>query len=70
MAIRTADEYIASLRQRRLRVFLFGELVQEPVDHPLIRPSINAVAETYRLAEQEPELATAASNERSGKGIS
>lgn len=62
MAIRTADEYIASLRQRRLRVFLFGELVQEPVDHPLIRPSINAVAETYRLAEQEPELATAASS--------
>jgi 4-hydroxybutyryl-CoA dehydratase/vinylacetyl-CoA-Delta-isomerase len=61
VAIRTADDYIMSLRQRRLRVFLFGELVEEPVDHPLIRPSINAVAETYRLAEQEPELATAAS---------
>jgi 4-hydroxybutyryl-CoA dehydratase/vinylacetyl-CoA-Delta-isomerase len=24
-----------------------GEQVLEPVDHPIIRPSINAVAETY-----------------------
>jgi 4-hydroxybutyryl-CoA dehydratase / vinylacetyl-CoA-Delta-isomerase len=61
MPIRTADEYIQSLRNRKLRVYLFGELVEEPVDHPIIRPSINAVAETYRLAEEEPELATASS---------
>jgi 4-hydroxybutyryl-CoA dehydratase/vinylacetyl-CoA-Delta-isomerase len=65
--IRTADEYIASLRDRRLRVYLFGELVKEPVDHPLIRPSINAVAETYRLAEQDPELATAVSSLSNGR---
>jgi 4-hydroxybutyryl-CoA dehydratase/vinylacetyl-CoA-Delta-isomerase len=32
MPIRTADEYIASLRNRPLRVYLFGELVEEPVD--------------------------------------
>jgi 4-hydroxybutyryl-CoA dehydratase / vinylacetyl-CoA-Delta-isomerase len=42
-----------------LRVFLFGELVPEPVDHPMIRPSINAVAETYDLALREPDLASA-----------
>ncbi len=48
--IRTGAEYIESLRGRELRVFLFGELVAEPVDHPMIRPSINAVAETYDLA--------------------
>ena len=59
--IRSADDYIASLRGRQLRVFLFGELVAEPVDHPLIRPSINAVAETYDLAERNPELGTAVS---------
>jgi len=59
--IQSGDDYIASLRGRNLRVFLFGELVDEPVDHPLIRPSINAVAETYDLAQQEPELATAES---------
>lgn len=59
--IETAVQYIESLRHRHLRVFLFGELVDEPVDHPLIRPSINAVAETYELARRHPELATAVS---------
>jgi 4-hydroxybutyryl-CoA dehydratase / vinylacetyl-CoA-Delta-isomerase len=62
MPIRTADEYIASLRNRKLKVYLFGELVAEPVDHPVIRPSINAVADTYRLAEEDPELASATSS--------
>lgn len=62
MPIRTAEQYIESLRGRNLRVYLFGELVAEPVDHPVIRPSINAVAETYRLAEEDPELATAESS--------
>ena len=54
----TGEDYIESLRGRGLQVHLFGERVQEPVDHPLIRPSINAVAETYELALREPELAT------------
>ncbi|MDH3728777.1 MAG: 4-hydroxybutyryl-CoA dehydratase, partial [Myxococcales bacterium] len=54
----SGEDYINSLRGRNLRVFLFGELVDEPVDHPLIRPSINAVAETYDLAMREPEIAT------------
>ena len=58
--IRTGAEYIDSLRNRKLKVYLFGELVDEPVDHPIIRPSINAVAETYDLAVRNPELATAA----------
>lgn len=62
MPIRTADEYIESLRNRDLKVYLFGELVKEPVDHPVIRPSINAVAETYRLAEEDPELASVESS--------
>jgi len=42
--IRTGEEYIESLKGRNLKVYLFGELVKEPVDHPIIRPSINAVA--------------------------
>lgn len=58
MPIRTGEEYIASLRSRDLRVFLLGERVAEPVDHPIIRPSINAVAATYDLAVEQPELAT------------
>ncbi|HWP78659.1 MAG TPA: 4-hydroxyphenylacetate 3-hydroxylase N-terminal domain-containing protein [Candidatus Nitrosotenuis sp.] len=57
MPIRTGQEYIQSLRGRNLKVYLFGELVKEPVDHPMIRPSINAVAETYDLAVREEDLA-------------
>jgi 4-hydroxybutyryl-CoA dehydratase/vinylacetyl-CoA-Delta-isomerase len=57
--ITTGAEYIESLRGRNLAVWLFGERVSEPVDHPLIRPSINAVAETYDLAVRNPELGTA-----------
>jgi 4-hydroxybutyryl-CoA dehydratase/vinylacetyl-CoA-Delta-isomerase len=56
--IRTAEDYINSLRGRRMNVFFMGERVPEPVDHPVIRPSINAMAETYRLATEQPELAT------------
>jgi 4-hydroxybutyryl-CoA dehydratase/vinylacetyl-CoA-Delta-isomerase len=61
MPIRTPEDYVASLRGRKLNVFLFGKRIDEPVDHPYIRPSINAVAETYRLAQDEPELATVTS---------
>ena len=60
--LESGDDYIESLRGRNLRVYLFGELVEEPVDHPMIRPSINAVAETYDLAIREPEIATVESS--------
>ena len=56
--IRTAEDYVNSLRGRRMNVFFMGERVPEPVDHPVIRPSINAMAETYRLATEQPDLAT------------
>src|SRR5437879_3850632 len=62
MPIRTGAEYIQSLRGRNTKVYLFGELVKEPVDHPIIRPSINAVAETYDLAIREEGIATAKSS--------
>jgi 4-hydroxybutyryl-CoA dehydratase/vinylacetyl-CoA-Delta-isomerase len=57
----TAEDYIASLRDRRMNVFFMGERVPEPVDHPVIFPSINAMAETYRLAFERPELGAARS---------
>ena len=41
---------------------MFGELVKEPVDHKIIRPSINAVAKTYDLAVEEEELASTKSS--------
>jgi len=62
MGIRTGEDYINSLRGRKLKIYLFGELVKDPVEHPMIRPSINAVAETYDLAVREEQLATAQSS--------
>src|SRR5918911_1601446 len=62
MPIKNGAEYIQSLRGRSLKILLFGEEVKDPVDHPMIRPSINAVAETYDLAVEDPELATAKSS--------
>jgi 4-hydroxybutyryl-CoA dehydratase/vinylacetyl-CoA-Delta-isomerase len=57
--IATGDDYVDSLRNRGLTVYLFGEQVAEPVDHPIIRPSINALKATYDLAIEDPDLATA-----------
>ena len=57
----SGDDYIESLRGRGLKVWLFGQLVHEPVDHPVIRPSINALARTYDLALENPELASVVS---------
>ncbi len=63
-----ADDYIASLRGRRMNVFFMGERVLEPADHPVIRPSINAMAETFRLASERPDLGTVRS-EIAGQAI-
>jgi len=56
MALMTAAQYIESLRKLNTRVYMFGEKVDNWVDHPIIRPSINCVAMTYALA-QDPEYA-------------
>tara|TARA_B100001250_G_scaffold307902_1_gene269779 strand:- start:309 stop:1820 length:1512 start_codon:yes stop_codon:yes gene_type:complete len=50
--------YIESIRNRNLNVYLFGNKISEPVDHDMIRPSINAIAKTYDLAVSDPELAS------------
>lgn len=50
----TGAQYIDSLRKLKTRVYMFGEQVENWVDHPIIRPSINCVAMTYELAN-DPE---------------
>ena len=60
--IRSGADYVQSLRGRGLTVYLFGERIAEPVDHPIIRPSVNAVAATYDAAAEDADLATAHSD--------
>ena len=52
----TKEQYIESLRQMKTRVYMFGEQVENWVDHPIIRPSIECVGMTYELAN-DPEYA-------------
>lgn len=54
MGLKTADQYEESLRKMNLKVYLLGEQVKCPADHPIIRPSMNSVKMTYALA-QSPE---------------
>ncbi len=53
MSLMTREEYIASLAKLNLQVYMFGERIDNPVNHPMIRPSMNSVAMTYELAQQE-----------------
>ncbi|MFV0518164.1 MAG: 4-hydroxyphenylacetate 3-hydroxylase N-terminal domain-containing protein, partial [Aminipila sp.] len=39
----TGAQYIESLRELKTRVYMFGEKIENWVDHPMIRPSINCV---------------------------
>jgi 4-hydroxybutyryl-CoA dehydratase/vinylacetyl-CoA-Delta-isomerase len=56
MPMMNGKQYMESLRKLQLKVYMFGELVADTVDHPIIRPSLNSVAMTYTLA-QIPEYA-------------
>jgi len=61
--IRTAADYIDSIRNRpHIVAYLNGELLTDLVNNPIVWPSVNSLAETYRLAEERPELGTAISS--------
>jgi 4-hydroxybutyryl-CoA dehydratase/vinylacetyl-CoA-Delta-isomerase len=64
MTIMTKAKYIASLSKMKKRVFILGQQVENLTDHPLVRPSLNACAMTYELAQQPAyaELMLATSN--------
>jgi 4-hydroxybutyryl-CoA dehydratase/vinylacetyl-CoA-Delta-isomerase len=52
--MKTVEQYLSSLKSRDVRLFVRGQRVTDPIEHPLIAPSVRTVAETYRLAG-EPE---------------
>jgi len=53
MAVKTFDQYLESLRKLKPTVYMFGEKIECPVDHPRIRRGINATGATYELANDE-----------------
>ncbi len=48
----TGAEYIQSLRSLKTEVYFMGERIDVPVDHPAIRPHVNAAAVPYDLAHE------------------
>lgn len=48
--MKTGLEYIESLKKLNLNLYMFGEKISDPINHPIIRPSLDAVALTYDLA--------------------
>jgi 4-hydroxybutyryl-CoA dehydratase/vinylacetyl-CoA-Delta-isomerase len=64
MPMKTPQEYIESLRKLKLSVYMFGKRVENVVDDPIIRPSLNAVAMTYSMAlnPKYEEIMTATSH--------
>lgn len=71
MIIQGAEAYLDSLRGLKRRVFIMGEGCDNTVDHPLVRPSANAVAESYSPGgEPEAEALLFARSHLTGRPIS
>ena len=51
MALMNGEQYVESIRKLNLKVFMFGEQIKDPVDNPILRPSLNSVKATYDLAQ-------------------
>ena len=52
--MKTAQEYIQSLEGFDQKLYILGERVEDPIQHPILRPSLNALAKTYAIAH-DPE---------------
>ncbi len=56
MALMTGEQYIESIRKMKMQIYMFGKKVENSVDNPILRPSLNSLRMTYDLA-QMPEYA-------------
>jgi 4-hydroxybutyryl-CoA dehydratase/vinylacetyl-CoA-Delta-isomerase len=50
--MKTAQEYLDSMKKMRFELYMFGEQVTNHWDHPIIKPTRNCIAATYELAEE------------------
>lgn len=66
----TGEQYIESIRNMKMDIWMFGEKIENSLESPILRPSLNSVKATYDLAElpEYEDLMTATSH-LSGKKI-
>ena len=64
MPLKTAEQYVDSIRALKIRAYVGGARIGSVADEPSIAPHINTVAKTYELAHapQHRELMTAVSH--------
>lgn len=57
-------EYLESLRELERRIYILGEKVAQPNDHPVVAPTLDALAQSYVMAgeAEHRELFTARSH--------
>ena len=46
MPLMTGEQYIESIRKLKMQVYMFGKKIDNPVDDPILRPSLNSVRMT------------------------
>jgi 4-hydroxybutyryl-CoA dehydratase/vinylacetyl-CoA-Delta-isomerase len=49
--MKTAQEYIQSLEGVKRQLYILGEKIENPLQHPILKPSLNALAKTYTIAQ-------------------
>ena len=52
--MKTAQEYIQSVEGLDRKLYILGERVEDALQHPILQPSLNALAKTYEIAH-DPE---------------
>ncbi|MFP3156119.1 4-hydroxybutyryl-CoA dehydratase [Lachnospiraceae bacterium ZAX-1] len=64
MALMTSEQYVESIRKMKRNIYFQGKKLENPVDHPVLRPSMNCLIETYDMAfmPEYEELMTATSH--------
>ena len=55
MALRTGEEYAESIKSLNLEARVMGRKTGDLPEHPLVEPSLRAVAATYDRAQSDDE---------------
>lgn len=64
MALMTGEQYLESIANLKMEIYMFGKRIDNPVNDPILRPSLNSVKATYELAQmpEYEDLMTATSH--------
>lgn len=50
MALMTGDQYVETIRSMKRNIYMQGKKVENPVDDPILRPSLNCLKLSYDMA--------------------